>query len=117
MDRRAPLVGGLCFSFLAGCSGTYVPPPPPPEPVEREPIEFLRCEVGWRCYAIDPETQERTELLDSGTAWYETAAERLESRVCRSAQAQAESADCREGSPYFEQLEIDRNCSCTRELR
>ena len=32
--------------------------------------ERWRCEIGWRCYATDPETRQRTELLDSGTAWW-----------------------------------------------
>ena len=75
--------------------------------------ERWRCEVGWRCYATDPETRERTELLRSGTAWWEDSAPRP--WVCSQARDQAQEADCKEGIPHYEELEVDRDCDCTRQ--
>lgn len=115
---------------LTGCSGAVIPSPPSEEPVEEDPLENWRvCEVDWRCYAIDPETGKRTGLLRSDTAWadmyvekrttsrsrssgWPTTIDAADSRACRNAQGAAERAHCREGGPYFEQLEIDRGCSC-----
>ena len=112
-DTRRFAAAGL-FVVVAGCSAAEIPAPPVVQAVEEEPPrEWWRCEVSWRCYAIDPETGERTELLRSDTAWAESAGSRA--RTCRSAHRFARGVECREGSPYFEQLELDRDCSCTLE--
>ena len=106
---------GLLVAVFAGCSGSQIPTPAAEQPVEEEPRVVLRCEVEWRCYAIDPETGKRAGLLRSDTSWSEAYAEFFaEGELCRSAQGAAERVRCREGSPYFEQLEIDRDCSCSR---
>ncbi len=85
--------------------------------MEEEQRVVARCEVDWRCYAIDPETGKRTGLLRSDTASGEGYADVAdESFLCRIAQEAAERVRCREGGPYFEQLEIDRDCSCSRWL-
>ena len=73
--------------------------------------EWWRCEVPVRCCAIDPETGRRTELLWSDTARVEFAVSGA--RACRFAHCFARGVEYREGSPYFEQLEINRECSCT----
>ena len=105
---------GLFAAALAGCSAAEIPAPPPEPAVEAEPRVWLRCEVDWRCYAIDPDTERRAGLLRSDTAFGEGDAEHWsESELCRVAQQYAERVQCREGSPYFEQLEIDRGCSCS----
>lgn len=46
---------------------------PAPFPGRPSQEERWRCEVLWRCYDTDDDTGERTELIDSGTAWYEDA--------------------------------------------
>lgn len=102
---------GLFAAALGACSGAAIPSAPVEERLEREPREWWRCEVPWRCYAIDPETGKRTELLRSDTAWSQGADSRAS--ACRHAHRFARGVECREGSPYFEQLEIDRDCSCT----
>lgn len=105
--------GGLFVAALAGCSATEIPAPPPEPVVEPEPRVWLRCEVDWRCYAIDPDTGRRDGLLRSDTAYGEgDPAHWSEPELCGVAQRHAERVRCREGSPYFEQLEIDRGCSC-----
>ena len=116
-DMMRPLVAaGLFVAALAGCSAAEIPAPPSEPAVEVEPLVSLRCEVDWRCYAIDPDTGRRAGLLRSDTAYAEgNAADFGESRLCFFAQREAERVRCREGSPYFEQLEIDRGCSCSRE--
>ena len=107
----------LLVAVLGACSGSQVPASPLGPEVEGEPIVWLRCEVDWRCYAIDPDKGKRTGLLRSDTAWAEYRADTYsESLVCRRAQRTAEGVRCLEGSPYFEQLEIDRDCSCSRKV-
>ena len=75
--------------------------------------ERWRCQVGWRCYATDPETRQRAELLSSGTAWRAESSSRT--WVCGQARTKALEADCQEGIPHYEELEVDRDCTCTRE--
>lgn len=102
---------GLFVGAFTACSAVEPPAPPVVETVNEEASrERWRCEVPLRCFAIDPDTGKRTELLWSDTAWSEGWDSR--SRACRSAHRFARDVECREGSPYFEQLEIDRECSC-----
>lgn len=110
-DMRRLAAAGLFLTALAGCSMAEIPARPVVETVQEEPPrESWRCEVPLRCYAIDPDTGKRTELLWSDTAWSQGWDTR--SRACRSAHRFARNVECREGSPYFEQLEVDRECSC-----
>ena len=114
-DMMRPLVAAGLFVAASACSAAEIPAPPSEPPVEAEPRVWLRCEVDWRCYAIDPDTGRRAGLLRSDTAYgVGDAAHWSESRLCLIAQQAAERVRCREGSPYFEQLEIDRDCSCSR---
>ena len=84
-----------------------------PAPYAATGAEGWRCEVGWRCYATDPDTRERTELLGSGTAWYEDQSESSSSFVCFDAKQEASKAfSCRTGIPYYEEWEVDHDCSC-----
>ena len=88
-----------------------------PAPYPAAAAERWRCEVGWRCYATDPDTRKRTELLRSGTAWYEDEGTQTGSSafVCADAKNQArDAARCSQGVPHYEELEIDRDCSCRR---
>lgn len=88
-----------------------------PAPYPAAAAERWRCEVGWRCYATDPDTRERTELLRSGTAWYEDEATQTSGStfVCAAAKDEARDVSrCRQGIPHYEELEIDRDCSCRR---
>lgn len=115
-DGARLVVVRLFVVALAGCSAAEIPVPPSEPAVEAASRVWLRCEVDWRCYAIDPDTGRRAGLLRSDTAFGEgDAAHWSESELCRVAQQHAERVRCREGSPYFEQLEIDRDCSCTLE--
>ena len=49
-------------------------------------------------------------MLRSDTAWAEFADSSV--RSYRSAHRFARGVECREGTPYIEQLEFDRDCSC-----
>ena len=72
-----------------------------------------RCELRWRCYDTDDDTGERTELIDSGTAWYEGAGSR--DWVCSRATAQLSGGSpCNTGHPDYYELEKDEECSCSR---
>ena len=72
-----------------------------------------RCEVSWRCYDTDDDTGDRTELLDSGTAWYEGAGSR--DWVCGRAKAQLSGGSpCNTGHPDYYELEKDDECVCSR---
>ena len=113
-DGARLVVVRLFVVALAGCSAAEIPVPRSEPAVEAEPRVWLRCEVDWRCYAIDPDTGRRAGLLRSDTAFGGgDTAHWSESELCRLAQREAERVRCREGSPYFEQLEIDRDCSCS----
>lgn len=140
LRRRQLIATGLSVVFLAGCAGTGlrevgVPDPPwqgaPQEELRTadsarvplfSPVPFpgrssqeerWRCEVRWRCFDTDDDTGARTELIDSGTAWYEDAGSR--GWVCSRAKAQlAGGWPCNTGHPDHYELEKDDECSCSR---
>lgn len=98
--RRSGMAGAERAGGERGEQPTSPHPAPSPGQAQQE---RWRCEVDWRCYATDPDTRERTELMSSGTAWRQrTPAECGCARKARSKALEAQGDDCRTGYPHYE---------------